>query len=136
MLQPPASGSGPWTQTVIQSFTTKTSVTQAVSDPIIDSPGGLYFIGQKFSHQSCPADPNACPGIYQLTPNATRTSWTLTRIARTAKPISQPVLDKAGNIFFGVYGTSTTASVEELSPPLVPGGPWTRQTIWAASPAS
>ena len=83
-------------------------------------------------------DPNTCDGVFKLVPNATHTAFTFSLIYRnrTFATLSQPVLDKSGNIFityFPAFNNPAPPSIIEISPPAVPGGEWGHKVIWHAT---
>lgn len=109
---------------------------------IFDAAGNLYGT-TKFGGTSGPNCPfGGCGTIFELSPPTNGgTAWTETNLYNFqyaqdgGLPRGSLVMDKAGNLYGGNDSagdpTCNCGVIFELSPPSVPGGPWTEKTLHA-----
>jgi uncharacterized repeat protein (TIGR03803 family) len=134
-LSPPSSPGDGWTETTLYNFTG----TGGDADPrgalVFDSAGNLY--GTSFGQDGTDGE------VFELSP-ATGGGWTeavlysFTGGEDGSRPMSNLVLDDAGNLYGTAFGSGRISSglcsegcgsVFELSPPSTPGGAWTETTL-------
>lgn len=129
VLKPPTVAGGLWTRRTLYSFTA-TDGPGPVSNLAFDKSGYAYGATYPASNAG---------NIFALAPPAVAGGpWTESVLfsfpaggAAGANPVGDLVFDTAGNLFGvtslgGQYGNGV---VYELSPPLVPGGPWTETVL-------
>lgn len=145
-LSPPASGSGPWTQTVVHAFANGSDGATPFAGLVADSSGNLYgaaFYGGDFTGSNCTND--GCGVIFEFSPAGegvwTETVlYTFTGAQDGGYPFGTLIRDSAGNL----YGTTVAGGhinsanctpggcgvVFELSPS---GGGWHETVLYAFS---
>jgi len=138
-LTPPASGTGPWTETILYSSGPGWLPTAGV---VFDAAGNLYGTESYGGNTGCTLSTYVygCGIVFKLSPPATSTgNWTETVLhvftggADGARPIGGLILDTKGNLYGtthsggGDYGGSGV--VFRLSPPASGTGPWTETVL-------
>jgi uncharacterized repeat protein (TIGR03803 family) len=143
-VSPPASGSGPWTETILHTFTGDTDGGEPYAGLIPDNAGNVYgatYFGGNTTSARC--KPNGCGVIYELSPTGDG-GWTEI-ILHTfqdghdgAYPMGNLIFDSAGNLYGTTAGggdiNSTNCTpvgcgvVFELSPS---ASGWTETTLYA-----
>jgi uncharacterized repeat protein (TIGR03803 family) len=130
-LTPPAKGSYKWTESILWNFD-GTDGAEESTQMNFDTAGNLYGT-------SLTGGPGGFGTAWELSPPAQgKTAWTLQVIwthdelpcfIATNGPM---VMDKKGNLFGSCQsgGANFDGSVFELTPPAVPGNPWTETTIY------
>lgn len=133
-LTPPASGTGPWTETVLYNFTGLTDGGWPWGGLIFDAQGCLY--GTTYMGGS----PKYNYGVvYKLTPPASGMGqWkqTILHTFDTLPDVSNPqgglIFDASGSL----YGTASAGGMTEfgavfkLKPPVSGSGPWTESILY------
>jgi uncharacterized repeat protein (TIGR03803 family) len=107
-LSPPASGTGPWTQTVMHVFTNGSDGATPFAGLVADNAGNLYgatYSGGSFTRTNCKS--NGCGVIFELSPAGggvwTETVlYTFTGAQDGNAPFGTLIRDSAGNL----YGTT------------------------------
>jgi uncharacterized repeat protein (TIGR03803 family) len=139
-LSPPASGRGPWTETLLHVFTNSNG------DGSFPS-AGLTFdnSGNLFGTTSASGFKSGCCGIiFRLSPSAGATvPWTETILHTFTGPdgrlpVSDLVFDESGNLYGAAGEGDGNGSIcghgcgtaVELSPPASGSGPWTEKTLY------
>jgi hypothetical protein len=140
-LSPPASGSGPWAETVIYEFGTNSGDgSNPVGNLVRDKLGNFYGVTQ---YSSSGVDGNyGCGNVYELSPPAQSGGvWTETVLYNFqggndgCNAAGTLVMDRKGNIFGAtIYGGTLDSAVGpkgyddggifEMSPPASQGGTW------------
>jgi len=141
-LSPPTVKGGKWTETVLYRFTGGSDGLAPNAGLVFDSSGNLY--GTTFDGGNCHYD---CGVIFQLSPPKEHGgAWSETVLHAFGGPNSRDggaptsslVIDKAGNLYgTAEFGGSVTCTnfpgpcgvVFQLSPPALPGDPWTETVI-------
>ena len=128
-LTPPAGGSGPWTRTLIWSFSGPDGATPN-GGPLTFAPSGVIYgvahQGGTFNHGV----------IYSLTPPASpggpwteATVWTFPGPPNVLGPGPVDIaLTSQGELI--VASSEAEGSIFKLRPPAVAGGAWTRRLLW------
>jgi uncharacterized repeat protein (TIGR03803 family) len=141
-LTPPPSGSGPWTQTVLYTFTGGSDGAYPESSLTFDSQGNLYGTtsnGGDLKDTIC-LTLGGCGVVFELTPPKSGSGpWTETPIYTFTAgndgsvPYSNVIFDSKGNLYGTAAGggTGTGGTVFELTPPANGSGPWTETTLWS-----
>jgi len=146
-LSPPSGGSGPWTETVLYTFTGGSDGSVPYSDVIFDSNGNLY--GTTTGGGIPPGCESNCGFgvVYQLSPPAGGSGpWTETLLyvftgaSDGDTPQAGLIFDASGNLYGTTLngGSRTCASghlgpcgvVFELSPPSGGGVPWNEFVLY------
>jgi uncharacterized repeat protein (TIGR03803 family) len=137
-LSPPRGGTGPWSETVLYSFS-PSDVNSPRSGLTMDSDGNLYGTTPNFDLVG--------GGVFRLSPPATAGgAWTETTLfvfpggaAGTGSGFAVPLVDAAGNL----YGTTMSGGVNygppygqlgivyELSPTQSPDAPWNETVLYS-----
>ncbi len=149
-LSPPSSGSGPWTETVLYSFTGSSDGAEPLVGLILDSQGNLYGAtsnGGNESDASICGESSGCGVVFELSPpSAGTSSWTETVLytfggGSEGGPggASGLIFDPSGNLYGTTfYGGNTTycgglgcGVVFELSQPSSGSGPWTETVLYS-----
>ncbi len=136
-LSPPAAEGGRWTHTVLHEFHYATDGSFPFSSLVMDAAGNLYGTALKGGNGS-PYGPGT---VYELSPPAEPGgSWTFTTLytfqsssdTDGSAPWGTLVFDQAGNLYgtTQVGGANSCGTVYELSPPSVPGDPWTETVLF------
>ena len=138
----PADGAGPWTETVLYTFTGGSDGAYPQANLVFDSKGNLYGTTANGGHMtgSVCSGLGGCGVVFELTPPHSGTgSWTETPIY-TFTGGNDGSVPYAGVIFdakdINLYGTAagggsgTGGIVFELSPPSGGSGPWTETTLY------
>jgi uncharacterized repeat protein (TIGR03803 family) len=149
-LSPPSGGVGPWTETVLYSFTGTAGdgafpMARLVRDP---ATGNLYGTTYSGGNLNCPIPYSyGCGTVFELSPPGTGSSrwtekiiYTFTGGADGALPQSRLVFDSASDL----YGTAYEGGIDcpipdsygcgtvfELSPPGGGNGPWTESVLYS-----
>jgi len=134
-LSPPASGTGPWTETVLYSFQGGLDGALPYAGLVMDAAGNLYGAAQVGGEGT-----QLNGTIYELSPPAVSGgAWTFTKLYTFQVssstdgdfPMGTLVFDHAGNLYGTTQGggTSNQGTVFELSPPSASGGPWTETVL-------
>ena len=148
-LSPPNSGTGPWTESVLYTFTGGSDGAYPQASLIFDSKGNLYGTtsnGGKLSGTIC-SGLGGCGVAFELTPPKSGTgSWTETPIytftgtnSDGAVPYASVIFDAKGNLYGTTIGGGTgdakgnnqDGTVFELTPPSGGTGPWTETTLYS-----
>jgi uncharacterized repeat protein (TIGR03803 family) len=142
-LSPPVPPSSRWTETILHSFSGHDGANPAagvVSDPA----GNLYGTTAYGGNGPCTvlAVVIGCGVVYELSPPAVAGgSWTESVLynfqggADSGGSQAGLIFDTAGNLYGTTsgsgfdFGSNGVGAVFQLSPPSVPGGPWTETTI-------
>jgi uncharacterized repeat protein (TIGR03803 family) len=139
-LSPPASGTGPWTETVLYSFQDLSDGAVPYGGLVMDAAGNLYGAAQIGGYQGLA---ELYGTIYELSPPVVAGgAWTFTTIYTFQSspgdgntPTGTLVFDHAGNLYgtteFG--GASNGGTVFKLSPPSGSGGAWTETVLHSFS---
>jgi len=133
-LTRPAMPGGPWTETILHSFTAKTGAIFPVGAPIFDGKGNLYG-----ATQGGTADGHSLgSAAYRLTPPTTAGAvWNFRLLFSFGGPDTGPqagmISHKSGRLYgtTGFGGEFGEGSVFELSPPVVPGDLWTENILYS-----
>ncbi len=136
-LTPPSAAGGPWTETVLHSFTGGSSGPDG-SGPLgalIQATKGVLY-GTTFAGGTSNAGT-----VFELAPPATPGgAWTETILhsftglsGDGANPYAGLVTGHGGALFgtTTLGGTPGAGTVFELAPPSVPGGPWTERVLYS-----
>jgi uncharacterized repeat protein (TIGR03803 family) len=142
-LSPPASGSGPWTETVLYTFSGSDG-SMPESNLLFDANGNLY--GTTSFGGNCGGE--GCGVVFELSPPAGGSgTWTesvlhyFTAGTDGAYPWGL-AFDRKGNLYGAAFHGGDTACssgcgvVFELSPPASGTGSWTETTLYAFAGAS
>jgi|HubBroStandDraft_5_1064220.scaffolds.fasta_scaffold10905_1 uncharacterized repeat protein (TIGR03803 family) len=127
-------GDGNWTETIIHQFMAGIDGAGPRSALIFDSQGNLY--GTTSGSGAC-IPPN-CGTVFELSPSPggqwnETLLYSFTGFPDGEAPLASVVFDSHGNL----YGTTNAGgayqygTVFELSPPSVPGGPWTETILYS-----
>jgi len=132
-LTPPAAPPGPWTLTVLHSFTGHTEFGAFPMSGVIVGPGGeLYGTAQSGGLTGCPT----CGIVYALfPPQSPGGNWPFKILYSFTIEENEPVgitMGKGGVL----YGTLDTGAVFSLTPPATPGGAWTEAILYTFSNTS
>jgi len=133
-LTPPVAEGDTWTETILDSFSF--SGLEILQGLIEDAQGNLYGSTQYYD------DATSNGGVFQLSPPKEpggpwqeTTLYVFSGASEPAGPSGNLILDSAGNL----YGSSSSGgafhlgTVFRLSPPSVPGGPWTDTILFSFS---
>jgi uncharacterized repeat protein (TIGR03803 family) len=130
-LHRPTGSGAPWTQTVLQNFPDGSNL-----------PTGLVVNrnGRLFGMTTNPGD-GGTDGVFKLVPDPIGSAWTMRVLARFAEGTVWPwpqtngpvTLRPSGALFATTSqgGTYTQGTLFKLTPPEVPGGPWSEATLWS-----
>ncbi|MGA3211059.1 MAG: choice-of-anchor tandem repeat GloVer-containing protein [Terriglobales bacterium] len=152
-LSPPASGSGPWTETTLWTFAGAPGDGELpYSVLIFDSKGNLYgttSYGGNSDNAACVNAPyKGCGTVFEVSPPSSGSGpWTEKLLWNFAGPpgdgdylIGGLIFDSKGNLYgtaeLGGAGDATDCGgsncglVYELSPPSSGSGPWTESILW------
>ncbi len=148
-LTPPSSGTGPWTETVLYTFTGGSDGAYPQSSLIFGSNGNLYGTasnGGKMSGTIC-SGLGGCGVVFELTPPKSGTGpWTETPIytftganGDGAVPYASLIFDSKGDLYGTTigggngdgHGNNQDWTVFELAPPSGGSGPWTETTLYS-----
>jgi len=128
-LTPPASRTGPWTETVLYRFTDGLDGALPSGGVTLDQAGNLYGTT---SWGGTLGDGT----IYQLVPPATQggswTEYTIYNFSVSQNGYDFPyylAVDKSGNLYG--YGGATYGGVFQLAPPVAQGGGWTYNLLYS-----
>ena len=133
-LSPPQQPGGAWSETVLYRFTGGLDGAQPSGALAMDKAGNLYGT----TNFGGGLDDNGV--AYQLSPPVNPGDpWTETILHIFARNDGQypngVIIDDAGNLFgtteFGGTCGQTSGNAFELSPPVVPGDPWTEKVIYS-----
>jgi uncharacterized repeat protein (TIGR03803 family) len=143
-LTPPASGAGPWTETVLHAFTGSDG-SQPYSTLIFDAEGALY--GTTSLGGTCAAEKGGCGVVFKLTPPSSGAGpWTETVLYSFTGgsdglwPASRLIFDaegalygaaSAGGVVSGPPNLLGNGVVFKLTPPTSGAGPWTESVLYA-----
>jgi uncharacterized repeat protein (TIGR03803 family) len=138
-LSPPASGTGPWTETVLYSFQGGLDGALPYAGLVMDAAGNLYGAAQVGGEGT-----QLNGTIYELSPpTVSGGAWTFTKLYTFQSssstdgdfPMGTLVFDHAGNLYGTTQGggTSNDGTVFELSPPSVLGASWTETVLHSFS---
>jgi hypothetical protein len=139
-LTPPASGAGPWTQTVLYSFSPGTNGIQPWGRLAIDGQGALYGTAA-YDGTGC-VRYHGCGTAFKLSPPVARGQpWTYSVLyhfeggAAGNNPLSGVILDKTGNLYgeteynkSAAEGLANKFLVFRLTPP-AGAGEWTETVL-------
>ncbi len=146
-LAPPASGSGPWTETVLFQFNGTTNGNYPLDQLAMDDKGRLF--GVTLEGGKCPSKLNGqCGTVFMLTPPAKgktawtqKTLWSFSGSAAGQAPQFGVVLDASGNLYGTTAGGGNPACsfyavkgcgiIYKLSPPASGQGKYSFTTIWS-----
>ena len=143
-LSPPSSGSGPWTETVLYTFTGGSDGAYPEAGLIFDSKGNLYGTttnGGDTSGSNC-SGIGGCGVVFELSPPSGGGSpWTETVLftfsngTDGAVPYAGLIFDAKGNLYSTTAGGGSAGYgvVFELSPPSGGGVPWNEAVLYAFS---
>ncbi len=137
-LSPPASGSAPWTETVLYSFKTIDKTTNG------NVGGGLIFRGNSLFGTTLYGGENGDGNVFELAPNAEGTWEYHVLYTFTGQPDGEEpeyacdalIADSAGN-FYGVTsygGEYDGGTVFEMSPPAAGSTTWTETILHSFNP--
>jgi uncharacterized repeat protein (TIGR03803 family) len=139
-LTPPASGSGPWTETILYNFQSFGRYSNGSVG------GGLIFKGKTLYGTTLWGGLHNDGNVYALAPNSSNV-WNLKALysfdggADGLEPnyaCDALVLDKSGNLYgvtaFG--GVNGAGNVFEMTPPSAPGGAWTETVLYSFGASS
>lgn len=148
-LSSPSGGAGPWTETVLYTFTGGSDGAYPQASLIFDSNGNLYGTtsnGGKMSGAIC-SGLGGCGVVFELAPPKSGTGpWTETPIytftglnSDGAVPYASLIFDSKGNLYGTTIGGGTgdgkghnqDGTVFELTPPSGGSGPWTEKTLYS-----
>ena len=148
-LSPPSSGTGPWTETVLYTFTGSSDGAYPQAGLIFDSKGNLYGTtsnGGNMSGTIC-SGLGGCGVVFELSPPKSGTGpWTETPIytftgskGDGAVPYASLLFDGNGNLYGTTIGGGTGDGMEnsadgtvfELTPPSGGTGPWTETVLYS-----
>lgn len=144
-LTPPSSGSGPWTQTVLYTFTGGSDGAYPQATLAIDSKGNLYGTASNGGNASgtiC-SGLGGCGVVFELTPPSNGTGpWTESTIytfignagqnVDGAVPYASLIFDSQGNLYGTTLGGGLgDGTVFELTPPSGGTGPWTESVLYS-----
>jgi uncharacterized repeat protein (TIGR03803 family) len=137
-VTPPAGG-GPWTESVIYSFTGGSDGSAPQAGLIFDAEGSLYGTTLQGGSGLCYTENllTYCGTVFKLAPpTAQGEAWTETVLynflagSDGALPQSSLIFDSTGSLYgtaeSGIYGGGT---IFQLTPPSTPGGAWTEQIL-------
>ncbi len=140
-LTPPASGDGPWSESILHTFTGGSDGGPSIANMIIDSSGALYGVTQH-GGIGRPECYHGCGTVFQLVPpSSSGGDWTENVLYAFAdgndgfEPEAGLTFDGTG----GLYGTTFAGgehiggTVFELTPPVGGVGPWTKTVLYAFS---
>jgi len=138
-LTPPTSGVGPWSETILHTFTGGSDGGPSVASLIIDNSGALYGV-TKQGGTGAPQCYRGCGTVFQLVPPSTLGgAWTENVLYAFAD--GKDGLDPEAGLTFdgtgGVYGTTFAGgehlggTVFDLTPPVGGVGPWTKTVLYA-----
>ena len=142
-LSPPVPPGGGWTETVLHSFSGPDGENPAAG-VVFDSAGNLYGTTAYGGNGPCTvlAVVIGCGVVYELSPPAVAGgNWTEKVLynfqggADSGGSQAALIFDNAGNLYGTTSGSgfdnssNNQGAVFQLSPPVVPGGPWTETTI-------
>jgi uncharacterized repeat protein (TIGR03803 family) len=139
-LTPPASGVGPWSESVLYTFTGGSDGGRPYDSLIFDSAGALY--GTTSEGGGTPQCYHGCGTVFQLTPPSTAGgAWTenvlyaFTGGRDSFKPDASLIFGSAGALYgTTIYGGDNGGGeVFKLTPPAAGQGPWTKTAFWAFS---
>lgn len=148
-LTPPSGGTGPWTETVLYTFTGGSDGAYPQASLIFDSKGNLYGTtsnGGNMSGTIC-TGLGGCGVVFELSPPKGGTGpWTDTTIytftgnkGDGAVPYASVIFDGEGNLYGTTIGGGTgdgkgnnqDGTVFELTPPNGGTGPWTETVLYS-----
>jgi hypothetical protein len=140
-LSPPSGGTGPWTETVLYTFTGGSDGAYPQAGLIFDSNGNLYGStsnGGNMSGTICHGL-GGCGVVFQLSPPKSGSGpWTETPIytftgkADGAVPYASLIFDAWGNLYSTTAGGGLADGVVfELTPPKSGSGPWTQTVLYS-----
>jgi uncharacterized repeat protein (TIGR03803 family) len=141
-LTPPTTSGGPWTETVLYTFTGPPDGANPRGNLMFDVAGDLY------GTTLWGGTGNGT--VFKLTPPTTSgRPWTETLLYTFAggsdggQPFGGLIADGSGNLYgttsgVGRYGTVSTSNgtVFKLTPPTTNGGPWTETVLWSFTSGS
>jgi uncharacterized repeat protein (TIGR03803 family) len=130
-LLPPATPSGPWTETVLHSFIGDADGVYPVAPPVVASDGTLY------GSTTGTIDIDGYPGlhglstVFALTPEPSG-NWSKTLLATfgygDGEGVCSTLIERNGTIY-GASGKFHGGEFFELQPPAAPGGRWTKTIL-------
>lgn len=140
-LSPPSGGTGPWTETVLYTFTGGSDGAYPQAGLIFDSSGNLYGTtsnGGNMSGTICHGL-GGCGVVFELSPPKSGSGpWTETPIytftgkADGAVPYASLIFDASGNLYSTTAGGGLADGVVfELSPPKSGSGPWSETVLYS-----
>jgi hypothetical protein len=139
-LSPPSGGTGPWTETVLYTFTGGSDGAYPQAGLIFDSNGNLYGTtsnGGSLSGTICHGL-GGCGVVFELSPPKSGSGpWTETPIYTLsgggdgALPYASLIFDSKGNLYSTALGGGVgEGTVFKLSPPSGGSGPWTESVLY------
>jgi hypothetical protein len=127
-LTPPAGGKGPWTETVLYSFTASGDGAFPTAGLTIDPSGALYGVATDYGGSQ-----NGV--VFKLTPPAAgQTGWTQTvpyTFGDVLSPTGALIMDGAGALYGAASQGVGAGSVFKLTPPAPGQTAWTPTTLRA-----
>jgi uncharacterized repeat protein (TIGR03803 family) len=150
-LTPPSKPGGAWVETVLYTFNLSGDAgLNPRSSLIFDKAGNLYGTASVGGDYDCGIGDAGCGTVFELTPPSIQGgAWTETTIYVFTGldgnyPWGRLIFDKLGNLYgttalgggyFCASGDSGCGTVFELSPPSLPGEPWTEVTLYTFTDA-
>jgi hypothetical protein len=139
-LSPPAGGSGPWTETVLYTFTGGSDGAYPQASLVFDSKGNLYGTTSNGGIMSgnC-GGLGGCGVVFELSPPAHGGAWTETVLYSFtggndgSVPYCNLIFDSRGNLYGTAAGGGSDfgGTVFELTPPAGGAGSWTESTLYS-----
>ncbi|MGA3211566.1 MAG: Ig-like domain-containing protein, partial [Terriglobales bacterium] len=143
-LSPPSAGSGPWTETVLYSFTSGSDGGKPIAGVIIDSQGNLYGTTTTGGNLA-DCGGSGCGVVFELSPPTGGSGpwpesvlYSFTNGSDGGDPRAGLIFDSKGNLYGtakggGAYSVGTAF---ELTPPSGGSGPWTESVLYNFCPSS
>lgn len=140
-LSPPSGGTGPWTETVLYTFTGSSDGAYPQTGLIFDPNGNLYGTasnGGNMSGTICHGL-GGCGVVFELSPPKSGSGpwteipiYTFTGKADGAVPYASLIFDAKGNLYGTTAGGGLADGVVfELTPPKSGSGPWTETVLYS-----
>jgi len=140
-LEPPTTPGGPWTETLLYSFTSLLEANTPLATPVLCTNPSVCDEGALYGTTVAGGSSNGGT-VFELRPPATSgAAWTLTTLhdfsggpqyIPRGGPVGLAMNDKG--VLYGVTligGKRGAGTVFELTPPAMPGGEWTERTLYA-----
>jgi uncharacterized repeat protein (TIGR03803 family) len=130
-LSPPSGGGGPWTESVLYSFTGGNDGSEPYFGLIFDSSGNLYGTTSRGGAKSAGVAFELSPPSGGSGPWSETTLYGFTGGSDGGYPEAGLILDSQGNLYGTTDsgGTGTAGVAFELSPPSSGGSPWNETVL-------